>query len=93
MPVRINAGLREHHVLEAAKEWLTDRHPRDIGEKRLAIAVYRCFPDAFDTKENCTCGEQATCDECPTVAHIEDLLVQWEREIKKADEDTRALVG
>lgn len=70
----------EQKVLEAAREWLTERSPKDVSEKRLAAAVARLWPDDFQTKETCTCGESTECDECPSAAEVEAGIAKWEQE-------------
>jgi hypothetical protein len=66
----------ERKVLDAAKEWLTERQPRDLAEKALFAAVLRAFPEEAHTRETCDCGEE--CDECPTAAQVEAMIVACE---------------
>ena len=68
----------EQKVLDAAREWLVDRVPCDDAEKALAAAVARTWPNNLACREDCTCGEVAECDECPTSAQLEALIAQWE---------------
>lgn len=70
-------------VLLAAREWLTERQPRDQAEKALFAAVLRAYPEDADTRESCDCGDEG-CDECPTAAQVEAMLVQCERESASA---------
>lgn len=71
----------EQKILDAAREWALDRAPRDSGEKALFIAVCRAYPNELVYKENCTCGEQDDCDECPTKAAMEAALNNLEGEV------------
>ena len=71
---------QEQKVLNAAREWLTERQPRDKAEKALFAAVLRAYPQDADTKETCTCGDQKECDECPTAAQVEAMISACERE-------------
>jgi hypothetical protein len=68
-------------VLDAARDWTIERTPADRDEKALFVAVARCFPADFVGKEQCTCGEQDGCDECPTTAQIEAAVAAMEKEI------------
>lgn len=69
--VKLTNGERK--VLEAAKEWLTERRPIDLAEKTLFAAVLRAYPEEAQTRETCDCGEE--CDECPTAAQVEAMIV------------------
>lgn len=69
----------ERKVLDAAKEWLTDRWPNDRAEKALAAALCRAYPEEQHSRETCPCGEPE-CDECPTAAQAEAMIVRWETE-------------
>jgi len=68
----------ERKVLDAAREWLTERSPRDATEKALFAAVARAYPEDLDVRETCDCGEE--CDECPTAAQVEAMIERCERE-------------
>lgn len=71
----------ERKVLDAAREWLVERSPKDSAEKALAAAVARAWPGEIGCKENCTCGESDECDECPTAAEAEATIRRWEGEV------------
>jgi hypothetical protein len=60
-------------VLDAAREWLTERQPRDRDEKALFAAILRAYPDDAHTKESCDCGNNE-CEECPTTAQVEAMV-------------------
>ena len=68
----------EQKVLAAAREWLTERQPIDSAEKALFAAVLRAYPGDANTKETCECGDD-DCDECPTVAQVEAMVLECER--------------
>lgn len=70
----------ERKVLAAAREWLTERAPKDQAEKALFAAVLRAYPQDAATKETCGCGDEADCDECPTAAQVESMVLACERE-------------
>lgn len=70
----------ERKVLDAAREWMTERVPKDREAKALAAAVARAYPEDMPAWEDCTCGESETCDECLTRAEVEALVLRWERE-------------
>lgn len=70
----------ERKVLDAAREWMTERVPADREAKSLAAAVARAYPEDMAVREDCTCGESETCDECPTRAEVEAMVALWERE-------------
>lgn len=70
----------EQKVLDAAREWLTERAPQDQAEKALFSAVLRAYPQDAATKETCGCGDEAECDECPTAAQVEAMVAACERE-------------
>jgi hypothetical protein len=63
---------KERRVLEAAREWLIERHPKDQAEKALFAAVLRAYPGDASVRERCDCGEE--CDECPTAAQVEAMI-------------------
>jgi hypothetical protein len=67
----------ERKVIEAAREWLTERIPKDQAEKALFAAVFRAFPEDMHTRETCGCGEE--CDECPSAAQAEAMIAACER--------------
>lgn len=75
----------EQKVLDAAREWLEERTPHDVGEKRLFVALARAFPADVAGKEACKCGEADSCDECLTGAQVEALLVKMESELARAN--------
>lgn len=70
----------ERKVLDAAREWFLERSPRDAAEKVLAVAVARAWPEDLACREDCTCGESESCDECPTRAETEAQIMQWTKE-------------
>lgn len=70
----------EQKVLDAAREWMTERFPGDAAEKSLAAAVARAWPEDLPCREDCACGAPDECDECPTRAEVETLIAKWERE-------------
>lgn len=70
----------EQKVLDATREWLTDRIPHSPASKALAAAVARAFPDDMETRETCVCPDKDECDECLTAAEMEALIQKWERE-------------
>lgn len=67
----------ERKVLDAAREWLTERQPRDDAEKALFAATLRAYPKDAHTRETCDCGEE--CDECPTAEQVEAMVVACEK--------------
>lgn len=79
----------EQKVLDAAREWLVERAPRDAAEKALAAAVARAWPEDLAYRENCTCGEADQCDECPSRAQAEAQIAQWERDSTPIAEEAR----
>ncbi len=70
----------EQRVLDAARDWFTERAPGDAAEKALAVAVARAWPEDLACREDCTCGESESCDECPTRAETEAQIKRWEQE-------------
>lgn len=69
---------QQRRVLDAAREWVTERSPRDKAEKALFAAVFRAYPDDMHTRESCDCG--VDCDECPTAERAEEMIRQCEQE-------------
>jgi hypothetical protein len=74
----------ERRVLDAAREWLTERSPKDATEKALFAAVARAYPEDLDVRETCDCGDNE-CDECPTAAQVGAMIAQCERESMPAE--------
>lgn len=68
-------------VLDAAREWMTERQPHDRAEKELFVAAARAWPEDLACKEDCDCGEQDECDECPSRAQTESALARLEQEL------------
>jgi hypothetical protein len=69
----------EKKVLDAAREWLIERHPRDLQEKTLFAAVLRAYPRDAHTRETCDCDEKEDCDECLSAAQVEAMVQECER--------------
>jgi hypothetical protein len=63
-------------LVAAAREWVTERNPKDAAEKALFAAVFRAFPEDAHTRESCDCG--GDCDECPPAAQVEQWLQECE---------------
>lgn len=57
-------------VIRAARAFIEDRpwpgSETSNAEIRLVIALHESFPEDFDVKERCRCGDRRECDECPT---------------------------
>lgn len=66
-------------IAGCAREWLTEREPKDKAEKALFAAILRAYPEDANTKETCDCGDD-DCDECPTIAQVESMVRQCEIE-------------
>ena len=56
-----------NRLLDAIDEALVDFTIETPAMARLALLYHEARPNELG-KENCTCGERDTCDECPTLA-------------------------
>ena len=56
-----------NRLLDAVNEALVDLTIETPAMARLALLYHEARPNELG-KENCTCGEQDTWDECPTLA-------------------------
>lgn len=74
----------EKNVLDAARKWAEERSPKTRDEKALMVAVARAWPDDWQTKEACDCGEQDECDECLTRDQVEAMIAHTERELAQS---------
>lgn len=68
-------------IVDAARDWIADRQPKDKDSKVLFLAVCRAFPEDLAYKENCTCGDPEDCDECFTRDQTEAALQKLEQEL------------
>jgi hypothetical protein len=69
----------QQRIMDAVREWMVERAPRDVAEKALSAAAARMWPDDIQTKETCRCGDPE-CDECPTAVQVEAQIARWESE-------------
>jgi hypothetical protein len=69
--------MSEQKIIDAAREWVTERSPKDSTEKALFAAVFRAFPEDMHIRESCGCGD-GECDECPTAARAEAMIKMCE---------------
>ena len=73
----------EKRVLQAAREWITERDPADYEERALFVAVARAYPEDCGGRETCKCGEADTCDECLSADEIEGMVARLELSLGK----------
>jgi hypothetical protein len=64
-------------VIDAAIEMLQDaEYVTTAAEAKLMLALNEYDPTFLKGKEDCSCGQQETCEECWTKEH----LIEWLKE-------------
>jgi hypothetical protein len=74
----------ERRILDIARnEWSTERSiaSKDSSERRLLAAIVLAYPGDIHTRQNCTCDEPLTCDECMDESAIPGLLSKARKEL------------
>lgn len=84
----------ERKVVDAARDWLAERVPRNSEEKALFAALYRAYPEDFAIREECGCEDhtECDCDDCPpTRAALEKFVQECERDSMPIAETAAAI--